>query len=50
MQKSQDIKTDGQSEYKAPHLSDYGAVSDLTKTISGDTGCDGGYPSYTAST
>ncbi|MEO9635799.1 MAG: hypothetical protein ABJF89_11380 [Parasphingorhabdus sp.] len=35
--------------YKAPHLEDYGPVSELTDTISGDTGDDGGYPSYTAS-
>ena len=38
-----------EQDYAAPHLSDYGPISELTKAISGDTGCDGAYPSYTAS-
>lgn len=36
-------------QYGAPHLSDFGPISELTKAISGDTGDDGAYPSYTAS-
>jgi hypothetical protein len=38
--------------YQAPHLLDYGPVSELTQTITGDTGCDGATTpsSYTAST
>lgn len=43
------VEADG---YKAPHLVDYGPVSELTEAIQGDTGFDGaGTPSsYTAST
>jgi len=35
--------------YHAPHVQSYGPVSELTEAISGSTGCDGAYPSYTAS-
>ncbi len=35
-------------EYRAPHLIDYGEVSELTDNLSGPgTGDDGQYPSYT---
>jgi len=36
-------------EYSSPTVSDYGKMSELTKAISGSVGCDGAYPSYTAS-
>lgn len=40
-----------QKAYHQPTLTDYGKMSELTQTTTGDTGCDGaGTPSsYTAS-
>lgn len=39
-------------EYHSPNLTDYGKMSELTQTIMGDTGDDGGAvpSSYSAST
>jgi len=36
-------------QYQSPTLTDYGKMSELTQAMMGDTGCDGSYPSYTAS-
>jgi len=35
--------------YQSPNLTDYGKMSELTQALSGTVGCDGAYPSYTAS-
>lgn len=46
-----DEQGNAQDQYHAPRLQSYGPVSEMTKTISGSTGDDGGGApsSYTAS-
>ena len=37
-------------QYQSPNLTDYGKMSELTQADPGPgVGCDGAYPSYTAS-
>ena len=53
MSKESNIEVESkQKTYHQPTLTDYGKMSELTQTITGDTGFDGaGTPSsYTAST
>lgn len=53
MSKESNIEvTNEQKEYHQPKLTDYGKMSELTQTVTGDTGDDAGAvpSSYTAST
>lgn len=43
------LETPSLKQYQPPNLTDYGKMSELTQAMMGDTGCDGSYPSYTAS-